>query len=76
MKKQPIICTDWADKVCVLVDEDTGKVVFMGDKRNGMTINGGSAPHKSSSTGRVWVKEYATAYYPGVVKAKWSRIEA
>jgi hypothetical protein len=75
-KKQPIICTDWAGVPCTLVDETTGEPVCFGDKRDYMTVTGGSAPHKPSSTGRVYVREYASGYYPCVVKAKWVRVAA
>lgn len=65
---------DWADKVCSLVCETTGLPVYQGDVMRGHLIKGGRAPHKPSSTGRVWTD--SGEFFPSVVGAKWARVEA
>jgi hypothetical protein len=55
--------------------ETTGLPIYKGDVRNGHTVISGTAPHKPSSTGRVYV-EAGMGYYPSVVGAEWVRVEA
>jgi hypothetical protein len=76
--KKLIQSTDYAGHICTLVDEATGEAIYVGDKyHNGTeTIKGGRAPHKPSSTGRVWLEEFSSEYFPGVIGAKWVRADA
>jgi len=55
----------------ILVHADTGVPVKQGEKVGDFHIEGGRPPHKPSSTGRVWVKEYSQEYFPTVFKLKW-----
>lgn len=76
-RKLMIKSIDWEGNELTLVNEagepikegDTLKT-FRGEK---VIVTGGKAPHKSSSTGKVWVKdgEFNREYYPSVVGAKW-----
>lgn len=65
---KPITSDGW-----ILVHQETGKPATIGEKIEDFTLKGGRPPHKPSSTGRVWVEEYAQEYFPIVVKLKWVR---
>ena len=70
--------------LCKLIDADTGEPVQVGDIRtsgNGerFVVTGGRAPHKDSSSGRVYVRAVddpisagEREYFPNVVGAHWS----
>jgi hypothetical protein len=55
----------------ILVHAETDRPVKQGEKIGDFHIEGGRPPHKPSSTGRVWVKEYSQEYFPTVFKLKW-----
>ena len=63
----------------VLVRKDIGQPVEVGEtvvRRGGgeATVKGGRAPHKPSSTGRVYVDEgrtYTGEYFPSVYGLEW-----
>lgn len=76
--KKLIQSTDYSGAICTLVDETTGEAIYIGDKRGNIngTIKGGRAPHKPSSTGRIWLEEWSSEYFPTVVNAKWVRADA
>ena len=76
--KKLIQSTDYSGAICTLVYEATGEAVYVGDVRGEETITGGRAPHKPSSTGRVYIDFQGTKgeFFPGVVGAKWARVEA
>jgi len=68
------------DRMMVLIlDDDTGKCVLKGEKHGtgrgeAFQVKGGTAPHKPSSTGKVWgytEDGMCREYYPGVINAKW-----
>ena len=55
----------------------TGEPVRIGDavtdfRGETCTISGGRAPHKPSSTGRVWVAEFSQEYFPAVFDLEWA----
>jgi len=59
-----------------LVNSKTLEPVRVGDivtdfRGETCTISGGRAPHKPSSTGRVWVNEFSQEYFPGVFNLEW-----
>jgi len=59
-----------------LVNSETLEPVRVGDivtdfRGETCTISGGRAPHKPSSTGRVWVNEFSQEYFPGVFNLEW-----
>ena len=60
---------------CSLICETTDQPITAGALMRGHLIEGGRAPHKPGSTGRVWVKG-GGEYFPSVVGAKWVRAEA
>ncbi len=60
-----------------LFNMTTGEPVRVGDivtdfRGETCTISGGRAPHKPSSTGRVWVEEFSQEYFPGVFNLEWA----
>jgi len=66
---------DHEGRTCILVDDATGDPIRRGTVRRGLAVEGGRAPHKPSSTGRVWtVSEDGGRgeYFPSVVGARWS----
>jgi hypothetical protein len=77
------IMTNIIKKGYKLVHESTGKDVYLselvvdfrGDKS---IVKGGSAPHKPSSTGRVWVSDitnrYHSDYFPSIFGLKWREL--
>jgi hypothetical protein len=70
---------NYANQVCILVDENDEPVVmktayrtFRGDE---WQVTGGRAPHKPSSQGKVWVEDWAgftMEYYPSVFGMRWA----
>ena len=59
-----------------LINSKTLEPVRMGEtiqcsRGESYTITGGRAPHKPSSTGRVWVKEVSQEYFPTVFGLEW-----
>lgn len=77
--------TRWDGRTCVLVDRTTGKELTVGDpvstrrEPDAHTIlAGGQAPHKPSSTGRVYVsiEGFVHTYYPSVIDAEWVEEES
>lgn len=71
---------NYDDQICVLVDQETGKMLSNGDtvktfRGEYLRLTGGRAPHKPSSEGKVWVQEpgqtMAKEYYAGVIGAEW-----
>lgn len=74
MKSKYVTSIDWSQKACVLTTEDGQPVAlnqvvksFRGERAK---VKGGSAPHKSSSTGLVDTDH--GSYYPGVYGLKWT----
>ncbi len=75
-KQSTIKSLDYAGRVCTLVHVDTEKPVklnetvenFRGDPR---TVTGGEAPHKPSSSGKIYTKERGGTSYPGTCKLMW-----
>lgn len=65
---KPITSDGW-----ILVRQETGQPVTVGEKIEDFTLKGGRPPHKPSSTGRIWVEEYSQEYFPTVLKLKWVR---
>ena len=72
-----VTSTDWEGKESTLVFEKNLKPVCMGQKvrsKKTYTVTGGRAPHKPSSSGRVYVKEsdgFSREFFPTVFKMKW-----
>jgi len=74
-----ITSTDWEEKDNTLVFEKNMKPVCMGQKvrsRGTYVVTGGRAPHKPSSSGRVYVKEvgksgWGREFFPNVFNMKW-----
>jgi hypothetical protein len=74
MQSKYVTSIDWSQKACVLTTED-GQPVEMGQvvlsfRGEPAKVTGGSAPHKSSSTGRVDTDR--GSYYPSVYGLKWT----
>lgn len=75
-----ITSKDYRGDVQVLIRTTTNQCVARGDqartsKGSLVTISGGRAPHKPSSTGKVWVTHFGghmAEYYPRVVGCKWA----
>ena len=74
-RRLPIISAGF-DGNYVLCDEATKARIGTGTTRNGFRgnyrIDGGRAPHKPGSTGKVWTDK--GEFFPGVVNAVWLRI--
>lgn len=78
-KCEVITSTDWDDKENTLVFEKNMKPVCMGQKvrsRETYVVTGGQAPHKPSSSGRVYVKQvgedgWGRQFFPNVFKMIW-----
>lgn len=77
-----IIREDYAGRQCVLfVGEqhpplEAGDVVYT-SRGERLTVLGGSAPHKPSSTGRVYVEHdtgYRGEFFPSVIGADWREL--
>lgn len=72
-----IVSKDWAGVERTLVHIATGFPVQMNERvvedDRKLMITGGRAPHKSGSSGRVWVKEGKALYewFPHVCDMKW-----
>ena len=74
-----ITSKNWANKECVLIDNQGNKVVvgqiFTTEEGTIYSLTGGKAPHKPSSTGRIYVKtpnyEYGREFFPGVLDLQW-----
>lgn len=64
---------NWNNEEMKLVHADSGKLVQVGDFINDMTILGGSAPHKPSSTGRILVQKgkFKREFFPSVANLEW-----
>ena len=86
MSRKPITSKNYADEAMTLVDEATFAPICEGDQRtlrDGQkhVVRGGRAPHKESSTGRVYTSEigehdtWEGEYYPAVIGAKWMHDE-
>lgn len=75
-KRLPITSTGWDGSNWTLVDEATEARIGQGVTRKGFRgdyrIDGGKAPHKAGSTGRVWTDK--GEFFPSVVDCKWVRI--
>jgi len=71
--------TDWEEKENTLVFEKNLSPVCVGQKvqsRESYIVTGGRAPHKPSSSGRVYVKQvggdkWGREFFPTVFKMKW-----
>lgn len=76
---ETITSTDWNDRENTLVFEKNMKPVCMGQKvrsRETYVVTGGQAPHKPSSSGRVYVKQvgeggWGRQFFPNVFKMIW-----
>lgn len=77
---EPIQSTNYQDKICTLVEVDTGKILTKGMevktfRGETVILDGGNAPHKPNSTGCVWISDtfYGNQreYYAGVINAEW-----
>ena len=75
-----VTSTDWEGKENTLVYEKSLKPVCVGQKARSFrgdiwTVRGGDAPHKPSSTGRVYVTAvkdgFNRQFFPTVFKMKW-----
>jgi len=75
---------DFEGRICVLIDQSTGKMLSNGDtvktfRGECLRLTGGRAPHKPSSEGKVWVQEpgraFGAEYYAGVIGAQWVRLD-
>lgn len=68
----PIRSKNYEGVICVLAD-DTGAIFedqrITSDSFIRYKVEGGTAPHKPGSTGRVWTDK--GEYYPSVIKCKW-----
>lgn len=80
MSKAPLTSRGW-DGDYILTYYSTKEHFPIGEKvasvnGNEYTVVGGAAPHKKSSTGRVYVRygTFDATYFPGVVGAKWRRV--
>jgi hypothetical protein len=71
---------DYAGRTCTLVSTKTGKPVMQGDLAplsgaHNCIVSGGRAPHKPSSSGKVWVQDRHNSseseFYPSVIDAQW-----
>lgn len=71
---------NWDDREMILVSEKTLKPACIGQRVKSFrgeyaTLEGGRAPHKEGSTGKVWVKEAGSTsqreYYPSVYGLAW-----
>ena len=71
---------NWEDKECKLVSRETGEELNINDvvitgRGDVFKIQGGRAPHKPSSTGRVYVtnveEDWKGEYFPTVIDACW-----
>jgi len=71
---------NWDDREMILVSEKTLKPACIGQKVKSFRgeyaiLEGGRAPHKEGSTGKVWVKEAGSSsqreYYPSVYGLAW-----
>lgn len=72
--------TDHACRTCILVHKDSGEPVVHGSihtssKGERYKVLGGAAPHKSSSTGRVFTRAllggYSGTFFPGILGMVW-----
>jgi len=72
-----ITSKDWAGVERTLTHIATGKPVQMNERvaedARKLIVTGGKAPHKPSSSGRVWVKEGKTLHewFTHVCEMKW-----
>lgn len=75
-----ITSKNYNDEVCVLVDQPTGRPLMIGQtvktfRGEEVTIDGGKAPQKPSSEGKVFVhhsgNQFKNQYYAGVIGAEW-----
>lgn len=85
MSSKIITSNNYAGERMTLVDEDTHLPIHEGDVRASFRgdlyrVMGGRAPHKESSTGKVWCRDplakrgddsSSSEFYPGVIKARW-----
>lgn len=70
---EPMRSRDYADRVCVLVDE-RNRTLPRGEVIDGCTIIGGLAPHKPSSTGFVHTSD-GREFYAHVFGLRWIKEE-
>lgn len=71
-----ILSTNYQDLPCILTDKQ-GNPVTQGStvtdfRGNSEVINGGSAPHSPSSTGRVYTS--TGQFYPNVFNLQWTLV--
>ena len=69
-----IISKNYAGQTCILVYSTTQIPVKIGSMVREYLIEGGSAPHRSNSTGRVLVKEkdgFRREFFPSVLNTEW-----
>lgn len=71
---------DFEGRICVLIDQSTGKMLSNGDtvktfRGEYLRLTGGRAPHKPSSEGKVWLNEpgfpIGSEFYASVIGAEW-----
>ena len=86
-KPLPITSRNHAGEVCALYHQDLAKgqePLKLGDlivtfRNEPLTLTGGEAPHKESSTGRVFAKlpgsKFDGSYFPGVFDLVWRPLE-
>jgi hypothetical protein len=84
MNAKFIYSKDWRGKEMILVDSRTklpvpvGKAFMLPNKCDRVTVIGGTAPHKSSSSGLVQVRFENRAeaeYFPSVANAEWEEMQ-
>lgn len=84
MAKVFIESKNYKDEVCVLIDGESGKPLLYGQecktfRGESVTIEGGKAPQKPSSEGKVWVavsgNQFKSEYYASVIGAEWVRLD-
>ena len=68
---------NYKSRVCILIDAVTRKSIARGAVRadfkgNHCIVEGGSAPHKPGSTGRVQTSR--GEFYPSVIGAAWESV--
>lgn len=80
---QPILSKRWDDVEMVLVDKKTLRPIMVGDLREDFrgevhVVVEGSAPHKESSSGRVYTYRKlggdpanTAGYFPSIIEAEW-----
>lgn len=72
--KPTLVREDWRGKQCALIHDETGEPVSIHDtlttsRGEAYRVTGGAAPHKPSSTGRVYTT--GGEYFPSVFGCTW-----